>query len=145
MVLIMFNKIYKNSNRKKNELLRNVNKLNENIYSCRNIVLGALRTQNLSSTQSNNLENLNWYLFLLEQSNCSQRDKLKYLTDFNPTQHQDYYDKYDANSETYEVIKSKIKNETCLCMVICETGDSWFDWSFAETETSDELSMARCG
>ena len=140
----MFSKIHKNSNRKKNELLCNVNKLYENIYSCRNMVLVALGIQNLTTIQSKNLEDLNWNLFLLEQSNCTQRDKLKYLTDFNPTQHQVYYDKYEANSEAYDVIKSKIKKENCLFKASCETGDSWFDWSFAESETSDELSMGQC-
>lgn len=129
------------SPRKTADLLQNIIALHEIIYRCRNLIIESLNNQNLSPDQKNDLQDFNWTLFMLEQTNGTQRDHLKRRSHLNPSQFQAHTDRYHSNSDLYNSVKVKITTGNYPLNINGETGDNWYDWSYAESETSDESSF----
>ncbi|KTD43042.1 hypothetical protein [Legionella parisiensis] len=133
----MFTPIEKNRKQQHSRLLENITELHSRIYKCRNTVLAALEKENLEPNELNSWLDLNWNLFLLEVNSGSQRDELKHCSYLGSSALNAHIEQYEGYSETYSSIVQKMNGFHSMNGTN-NNADKWFDWDYAEDESSDE-------
>ncbi|MGM9452925.1 hypothetical protein ACTAZI_06250 [Legionella bozemanae] len=133
----MFTPLEKNRKQEHSRLLENITELHSRIYACRSMVLAALKKENLEATELNSLQEINWNLFVLEINSGSQRDQLKHCSYLGNAALNAHVEQYEEYSETYGLILQEMNGINSLNGTK-NNADNWFDWDYAENESSEE-------